>query len=112
MKIILWLALVHVGAATTDGFSTTYWERACRSCYEADPIARPFIGSRPTWPRMIAGGTLEVGAATFVGYELRKHHRKYWWVPQVGEIVAHSVVAGMNYERSYAVRGYAEHSKH
>lgn len=111
MSWVLFFALLHGAAATADGFSTKYWERACSYCYEGDPIDRPFIGRRPTWLRMVAGGSLEVGAAAFVDYELKKHHKKLWWAPQVGLTVAHAVVAGMNYERSYPVSGYAKRTK-
>ena len=98
--LLLWLTLVHGIAATTDGVSTKYWERKCWYCYE-EPVVRPFIGRRPTWSRMLPAGVLEVGAAAWIGHELKKHHKKYWWVPQVALIAAHTSFAISNYKRKY-----------
>jgi len=104
--LILWLAFAHAAAATSDGFSTKYWERACPSCVE-EPIERAFIGRRPTWPRMLRWGAAEVSAGAGAGMLL--HHwratRRISWLPQAVLIAEHLYYTAWNYERRYPRRG-------
>jgi len=56
-------------------------------CHEADPIARLFIGDRPTWKRMIPiGAAFSIGAA-LIAEKMHRSERKWvhrlWWLPQV-----------------------------
>jgi len=102
-SIVLWLALLHGASATADGFSTTYWERACRTCYEIDPIDRAFIGRRPSWERMGPWGAAEVAGAALLAQEMRRHPRtrKWFWVPQIVLSTVHVEATIHNYVRRY-----------
>ena len=92
MKWLLLLTLFHGSAATADGFATKHWEHTCPSCTEIYPT-RVFIDRRPTWSRMAPWGAAEVGAGYLIGRELRKHHKKWWWVPQAAITGIHVAAA-------------------
>jgi len=99
------LIAVQSGALLYDGIST----RACKptithapgtgtstDCAEQDPLARAFLGTKPTWGRMIPFGVLEVAGSSWAATRLRRLRggRWYWWTPQAAFIAAH-VTAGI-----------------
>ncbi len=97
--LILALALLQGGAATADGFSTTYWERKCPACTEAYPV-RYAIGARPGWPRMFTAGTNEVELCARVATAMQgmgKWPRRLSWIPQTAGIALHAIWAGRNF---------------
>jgi hypothetical protein len=60
-----------------DGVTTKYFLRHCSTCIERDPISRTLLGSRPTWPSMIAAGSLEAFAATYLNQSMRRSRHKF-----------------------------------
>lgn len=59
---------------------------------EVDPLARTFIGSRPTWPRMIPVGIAQTVGGMWLGEKMRSSRnvwvRRLWWVPQSAGIAS------------------------
>lgn len=92
------------GAELYDGFSTKRFINGCPNCDEKDPLARALLGSKPTWPRMVAFGTLEAGGAHFVAQWMRRSRnrwvRKFWWAPEAGLITAHLYQGSGNFLRA------------
>jgi hypothetical protein len=86
--IVLNLALT--GIATWDGYQTRQSIKA--GAHEVDPIARVFIGPKPTWARMAPFGAAEVIGSAWLATKMRnsKRWRRVWWVPQVALIGAHA----------------------
>lgn len=82
------LALASAQAAflVADGAATNNLIRSCSYCYEMDPIARTFIGARPSWKSMIGPGIGQEVVGILIASKMRnsshKWIRKTWWVPQ------------------------------
>ena len=55
---------------------------------ERDPLARPFV-SLPR-PAYLAAAFGYGATINLTGYYLRKHGRRWWWVPQAVAIGGHS----------------------
>jgi hypothetical protein len=79
------LGLFQAGAELFDGIGTHRYVNApsCRSCIEGDPVCRFFLGRRPTWPRMVTLGTLEVFGAAYLQQGMRRSPHKLlrWLAP-------------------------------
>jgi hypothetical protein len=90
-------AVVQAVAEFNDGLSTRH---AVRVGYqEIDPVARPLLGPRPTWGRMIPLGITEDISTAWLGERLRQSKRFHhvWWTPQVAAIVLHGIAGGKNW---------------
>jgi hypothetical protein len=60
-----------------DGVTTKYFLHHCSTCIERDPVSRSLLGSRPTWPSMIAAGSVEAFAATYLNQNMRRSRHKF-----------------------------------
>lgn len=60
-----------------DGVTTKYFLHHCSTCIERDPVSRTLLGSRPTWPSMIAAGSMEVFAAIYMNQSMRRSRHKF-----------------------------------
>jgi hypothetical protein len=65
------LMSVQAAAELYDGATTRNFVNHCKTCVEADPASRLLLGPRPTWKSMLAMGSLEVVATTFVSQTIR-----------------------------------------
>jgi hypothetical protein len=68
-----------------DGITTKYFLHHCSTCIEMDPISHSLLGSRPTWAGMIAAGSVEALAATYVNQGMR--HSRHKFVRQCAPLV-------------------------
>ncbi len=79
------LGTLQASAELFDGIATHRFvhTRTCPLCVEVDPVCRIFLGPKPTWPRMLTMGTLEVLAAAYLHQNMR--HSRYklvrWLAP-------------------------------
>jgi hypothetical protein len=104
--VLLWTSMVHAedkifwtlaagaqAAAVYDAETTLKALRRCPSCYEANPIMRPFVGSRSG----AYGATMGFSAlSTYGSRELKKRGSRWWWAPMVGQIGLHTALAIRN----------------
>jgi hypothetical protein len=74
---VMILGLVHGSSALYDGFTTKYFLHHCSSCVEVDPVSHFLLGSKPGWGGMIAGGSLEVIASTYLHQTMRHSPHKF-----------------------------------
>ncbi len=76
------LATTALFASTTYDIEATFaGKKHCPTCYESNPIMRPFIKSgRPT---TYAFGFGIDTLITYNAYNMKKHHKKYWWLGPV-----------------------------
>lgn len=72
------LGLLQGSAELFDGIGTHRYVHAasCPTCTEVDPVCRLFLGPRPTWPRMLALGTVEDLNAVYLQQSMRRSPRK------------------------------------
>src|SRR5262249_42064430 len=91
-KGVTLLASIHAGTAAWDIVSTESALRRCTTCVETDPYVRAFNGSRPGAARLAAFEAVEVVGAAFLAEKMRHSRRfhKFWWIPQVVAIGAHT----------------------
>jgi hypothetical protein len=80
-------------AATAFDVATTMKVfHSCDTCYEANPVMRPFVGSG-------AGAytvSLSISSATmWASYKLKQDGRKWWWIPLGAQIGFH-LAAGVH----------------
>jgi hypothetical protein len=68
-----------------DGITTKYFLHHCSTCIEIDPISHSLLGSRPTWAGMIAAGSVEALAATYLNQGMR--HSRHKFVRQCSPLV-------------------------
>jgi hypothetical protein len=90
------MAVVQAAAELFDGAAThNYTHRdlaRCQACTEGEPLARFFLGPRPTWPRMILFGTVEDWVPTYLDHRMRRsRHRLIRWVAPVPQFVLTSI---------------------
>jgi hypothetical protein len=74
------------GVELFDGIGTHRFVHAptCRSCVEVDPVCRLFLGPKPTWPRMLALGTMEAFGAAYIHQSMhRSPHKLVRWLAPV-----------------------------
>ena len=60
-----------------DGVTTKYFLHHCSTCIEMDPVSHSLLGSRPTWTGMIAAGSVEAFAATYLNQGMRHSPHKF-----------------------------------
>jgi hypothetical protein len=60
-----------------DGVTTKYFLHHCSTCIEMDPVSQSLLGSRPTWTGMIAAGSVEAFAATYLNQGMRHSPHKF-----------------------------------
>lgn len=81
--------------STIYDIETTFTgKKRCSTCYEANPIARPFVKSGR--PAMYGFAFAVNGLATYSAYEMKKHHKKYWWLVPVIATTTHCVAGSLN----------------
>jgi hypothetical protein len=84
-KSILVLTAVQTAVLISDGITTKLTNR--RGYTEVDPVARFFIGRRPTWSRMASLGAFQVVAETWLAERMKTSQhpwvRRLWWMPQI-----------------------------
>jgi hypothetical protein len=77
--------LVQGTSEVFDGVTTKYFLHHCSTCSETDPVSHSLLGSRPTWPGMIAAGSVEAFAATYLNQSMR--HSPHKFVRQCAPVV-------------------------
>jgi hypothetical protein len=73
----LTLGLVQGASELFDGATTRYFLHHCSTCTEVGPVSHFLLGSRPTWAGMIAAGSVEALAATFLNEAMRHSRHKF-----------------------------------
>jgi hypothetical protein len=83
-KPVMALTFAHADALFADGVVTR--RSVLHGGEEVDPLARAFIGARPTWGRMVpVGAGFVIGEAWLAERMKTSRHawvRRVWWVPQ------------------------------
>jgi hypothetical protein len=69
--------LVQGTSEVFDGVTTKYFLHHCSTCSETDPVSHSLLGSRPTWTGMIAAGSVEAFAATYLNQSMRRSPHKF-----------------------------------
>jgi hypothetical protein len=69
--------LVQGTSEVFDGVTTKYFLHHCSTCSETDPVSHSLLGSRPTWTGMIAAGSVEAFAATYLNQSMRRSAHKF-----------------------------------
>ncbi len=69
--------LVQGTSEVFEGVTTKYFLHHCSTCIEMDPVSHSLLGSRPTWTGMIAAGSVEAIAATYLNQGLRHSSHKF-----------------------------------
>jgi|SRR5690348_15004403 hypothetical protein len=97
-KSSLALAALQTAALVADGVTTRQFLR--RGYVEVDPLARIFIGRKPTWARMAPLGAVQVFAGAWLGEQMAMSRhtwvRRLWWLPQVIGIVGNAAATAHN----------------
>ena len=80
------LGVIQGGAELYDGFTTRYFVHHCKSCVEADPMSRLLLGPRPTWKSMMAFGSVEALATSYLHQRMSRSSNSFIrgiapWVP-------------------------------
>ena len=91
---LFWALSTGAQAATIYDIETSLrvFDR-CTTCYEANPIMRPFIGSRST---AYTTGLGLSSLGSFGSYKLKEKGVRWWWLPLVGQIGMHTVLGIRN----------------
>ncbi len=76
-RAVLTLGLVQGASELFDGATTRYFLHQCSTCTEVDPVSHFLLGSRPTWAGMIAAGSVEALAATFLNEAMGHSRHKF-----------------------------------
>jgi hypothetical protein len=76
-RAVLTLGLVQGASELFDGATTRYFLHHCSTCTEVDPVSHFLLGSRPAWAGMIAAGSVEALAATFLNEGMRNSRHKF-----------------------------------
>jgi hypothetical protein len=71
------IGLVQGASALYDGATTKYFLHHCSTCIEVDPLSRALLGSKPTWGGMIAAGSIEVVATTYLHQCMHRSPHKF-----------------------------------
>jgi hypothetical protein len=75
---------LQTAALISDGVTTRQFLKHGYS--EVDPVAKIFIGSKPTWARMAPIGAAQVFAGMWLGERMASSRhvwvRRFWWLPQ------------------------------
>ena len=97
-KDVTAMGIVHSAAAIMDGITT----RRCTTIgtTEGDPVDRFFLGSKPTWARMIPFGGMEVYGTALLAQHMKhsrfKAVRMFYLAPQIGLIGLHTNAGANN----------------
>lgn len=91
---LFWTLAAGVQAATIYDVNTTIRTLdRCVTCYEANPIMKPFV--RNTTAAYGAG--LGLSAVSIYGSrKLKEKGSRWWWVPLVGQIGVHTALGIRN----------------
>lgn len=84
-RAVITLGLVQGASELFDGATTRYFLHHCSTCTEVDPISHFLLGSRPTWTGMIAAGSVEALAVTYLDQGMR--HSRHKFVRQCAPLV-------------------------
>jgi hypothetical protein len=71
------LGLAQGASELYDGFTTKYFLHHCSTCSEVDPVSHFLLGSKPAWRGMLAAGSLEVIATTYLHQSMRRSPHKF-----------------------------------
>jgi hypothetical protein len=97
-KPILALTTMQTAALVSDGVTTRQFLR--RGYVEIDPVARIFIGRKPTWARMAPLGAVQVVAGMWLAEQMASSRhdwvRRLWWLPQVIGIAGNAASSAHN----------------
>jgi hypothetical protein len=89
---------MQTAALVSDGVSTRQFLR--RGYVEIDPVARIFIGRKPTWARMAPLGAVQVVAGMWLAEQMASSRhdwvRRLWWLPQVIGIAGNAASSAHN----------------
>jgi len=92
-KPVFALTALHALTISADGWTTKQYMANHALGYEGDPVARAFVGRKPTNARMIASGTVLVLAEMYLTERMRTSRHKWarsiWWIPQTVTISIH-----------------------
>ena len=82
-RVVL-LGGMQTAALISDGISTRQF--LSHGYSEVDPVAKIFIGSKPTWARMAPMGAVQVMVGMWLGERMATSRhlwvRRFWWLPQ------------------------------
>ena len=93
---LFWILAGGAQAATIYDIQTTRnVMQRCPTCYEANPIMKPFVASSPAAFSVAVG--LSAGGI-YGAFKLRKKGVRYWWVPVAAPLAVHTI-AGLNNSR-------------
>lgn len=88
---VQFLAGVHGTMASVDFATTVYYKQKYPAFREFDPVARPFVSSKPAAAAFVA---VYVLGTAWLAHELRSSHNrvlhKLWWIPQVAGIAVNA----------------------
>lgn len=97
-KRVIALTAVQTGALVSDGVTTRQFLH--RGYTEVDPVARVFLGSKPTWGRMAPLGAVQVAAGMWLAERMAMSRhpwiRRFWWLPQVLGIAGNAAATAHN----------------
>lgn len=97
-KPVAAFAAVQTAALIGDGITTR--EAVKAGGYEADPVAKAFIGKYPTWGRMVPAGALQTILGMYLGEKMRESRHRWirdiWWIPQTVGISGNATGIGFN----------------
>ena len=86
--------LVGQGVSFASAFMDAYSTNRCLA--EGRVEMNPFMGSRPS-PGRVYGFALGTSALSgFASYEMRKHHRAFWFLPVISNTTGHAAGAIIN----------------
>ncbi len=92
------LAAIQTAALLSDGVTTRQFLR--RGYTEVDPVARVFLGSKPTWGRMAPLGAVQVIAGMWLAERMATSShvwvRRLWWLPQIIGIAGNTAATAHN----------------
>ena len=83
-----------VGATIYDAESTYYALDKCRTCFEANPVMRPFVKSGR--PSLYAVQSAINAGIIIYSYKMKKNDEKLWWLIPVVVASAHSIAGTHN----------------
>ena len=91
---LFWTLAAGAQAATIYDVNTTLrvLDR-CATCYEANPIMRPFV--RNTTAAYGAGMSLSA-VGIYGSRRLKEKGSRWWWVPMIGQIGVHTILGIRN----------------
>jgi hypothetical protein len=89
-----WTLTAATQAATIYDLHTTRSAmQRCQSCYELNPVMRPFVASTPA---ALSAGLGLSSASIYGAFKLKKKGFRYWWVPLAAPIAVHTAAGIRN----------------